>query len=109
LSGLAGIARWGEPATTNNRKNLRSLSKRRRGDTVKRITVAVAIWSCATVPALAQDTGHQPLVGVMWTGAAANSEPFATQFREELSDAVQLLHLMLEFFCRRQPLDARRL
>jgi hypothetical protein len=46
---------------------------------------ALALWFCALIPALAQDTGRLPLVGVMRTGAAANNEPFATLFREELA------------------------
>jgi putative ABC transport system substrate-binding protein len=46
---------------------------------------ALAIWFCALIPALAQDTARLPLVGVMRTGAAANNEPFATLFREELA------------------------
>ena len=46
---------------------------------------ALAIWFCALIPALAQDTARQPLVGLMRTGAAANNEPFATLFREKLA------------------------
>jgi putative ABC transport system substrate-binding protein len=45
---------------------------------------ALTIWFCVLIPALAQDTSRLPLVGVMRTGVAANNEPFATLFREEL-------------------------
>jgi hypothetical protein len=46
---------------------------------------ALAIWFCALIPDLAQDKAPLALVGVMGTGAAANNEPFATLFREELA------------------------
>jgi putative ABC transport system substrate-binding protein len=52
---------------------------------VRGVLAALTIWFCAIIAAFAQDTERLPLVGVMWTGAAANSEPFATLFREELA------------------------
>jgi putative ABC transport system substrate-binding protein len=44
-----------------------------------------AIWLCSTIAALAQNAAHPPLVGVIATGAAANSEPGPTLFRETLA------------------------
>jgi hypothetical protein len=40
---------------------------------MKGIFAALAIWVSATIPAVAQDAGRLPLVGVMGTGSAANS------------------------------------
>jgi putative tryptophan/tyrosine transport system substrate-binding protein len=46
---------------------------------------AMAIWFCATLTAHAQDTARLPLVGVMVTGSAANSEQARRLFREGLA------------------------
>jgi putative tryptophan/tyrosine transport system substrate-binding protein len=51
---------------------------------VRRISAALAIWFCATVPAHAQDAPRLPLVGVMVTGAAPG-KPTAALFREGLA------------------------
>jgi len=51
----------------------------------ERPLVALPIWFCASIAALAQNAARLPLVGVMRTGAAADNEPFATLFREELA------------------------
>ena len=49
------------------------------------ILAALTIWFCANITASAQDTARLPLVGVMVTGAAANSEPLLRLFREGLA------------------------
>jgi hypothetical protein len=67
------------------RSAARARDRCRRRDVIEGISVAVAIWCCALDTALAQDLSRMPVVGVMWTGAASNSEPFATLFREELA------------------------
>ena len=46
--------------------------------------VAMTIWFCANITALAQDTARLPLVGVMVTGAP-NSGPLVTGLREDLA------------------------
>ena len=46
---------------------------------------ALMIWFCASIAALAQDTERLPLVGVMVTGSAANSEQGMRLFREGLA------------------------
>jgi putative ABC transport system substrate-binding protein len=51
---------------------------------MKGIFAALAIWVGATIPALAQDAGRLPLVGVMVTGSAVNATA-TTQFREALA------------------------
>jgi ABC-type uncharacterized transport system substrate-binding protein len=51
---------------------------------MKGIVAALAIWVSATIPAVAQDAGRLPLVGVMVTGAAPG-EPLVTRFRAELA------------------------
>ena len=37
------------------------------------VLAALTIWFYASIAALAQDTEHLPLVGVMLTGSAGNS------------------------------------
>ena len=49
------------------------------------VLVALMIWFCATLTAHAQDTARLPLVGVMVTGSAANSEQAMRLFREGLA------------------------
>ena len=51
---------------------------------MKGVFAALAIWVGATIPALAQDAGRLPLVGVMVTGSAVNATA-TTQFREALA------------------------
>jgi len=51
---------------------------------MKDILAALAIWVGATIPALAQDTGRLPLIGVMVTGSAVNALA-PTRFREALA------------------------
>jgi putative ABC transport system substrate-binding protein len=51
---------------------------------MKGIFAALVIWVGATIPALAQDAGRLPLVGVMVTGSAVNTTA-TTQFREALA------------------------
>jgi putative ABC transport system substrate-binding protein len=51
---------------------------------MKGVSAALAIWAGATIPALAQDAGRLPLVGVMVTGSAVNATA-TTQFREALA------------------------
>jgi putative tryptophan/tyrosine transport system substrate-binding protein len=52
---------------------------------MRRISTAVAVWVCAAVQALAQNPARLPLVGVMVTGSAANSEQGMRLFREGLA------------------------
>jgi len=67
---------------------------------------ALAIWCCATIPALAQDTAGLPLVGVMVTGGTANSP--SARLREALAALgdVEGRNLRLDF--RFADGDARR-
>ena len=51
---------------------------------MKGFFAALVIWVGATIPALAQDAGRLPLVGVMVTGSAVNATA-TTQFREALA------------------------
>ena len=51
---------------------------------MKAIFAALVVWVGATIPALAQDAGRLPLVGVMVTGSAVNATA-TTQFREALA------------------------
>ena len=57
--------------------------QRRRGHRMKAIFAALVVWVGATIPALAQDAGRLPLVGVMVTGTATNAR-LPTRFREAL-------------------------
>jgi ABC-type uncharacterized transport system substrate-binding protein len=52
---------------------------------VRGVLAALTIWFCAVIAALAQDTERLPLVGVMVTGSAANSEQAMRMFREGLA------------------------
>jgi len=52
---------------------------------MKAIFAALVVWVGATIPALAQDAGRLPLVGVMVTGTAATNAPLPTRFREALA------------------------
>ena len=52
---------------------------------MKAIFAALVVWVGATIPALAQDAGRLPLVGVMVTGTAATNSPLPTRFREALA------------------------
>jgi putative ABC transport system substrate-binding protein len=52
---------------------------------MRRVVAALAIWCCAPIAALAQDAPRLPLVGVMVTGTAANSEQAMRLFREGLA------------------------
>src|SRR6516225_9095688 len=58
--------------------------QRRRGHRMKAIFAALVVWVGATIPALAQDAGRLPLVGVMVTGTATNTR-LPTRFREALA------------------------
>ena len=51
---------------------------------MKAIFAALVVWVGATIPALAQDAGRLPLVGVMVTGTATNTR-LPTRFREALA------------------------
>jgi putative ABC transport system substrate-binding protein len=45
----------------------------------------LVLAACAAVPALAQDVGRLPLVGVLRINSVANTEPTATLLRDELA------------------------
>jgi putative ABC transport system substrate-binding protein len=61
--------------------------------------LAIALWLCLGLPALAQDAGKAPLVGVLLINAAANPEPIVPLFRSALGALgyVEGRNLRLEF------------
>jgi putative ABC transport system substrate-binding protein len=63
------------------------------------ILAALTIWFCANITASAQDTARLPLVGVMVTGAAPNSEGVMRPLREGLAELgdVEGRNLRLDF------------
>ena len=50
-----------------------------------RFAATVGLWPCVACPALAQDVGKAPLVGVLLINAAANPEPVVPLFRKALA------------------------
>ena len=49
------------------------------------VLAALTLWFCANIAVLAQDMARSPLVGVMVTGAAPNSEEVMRPLREGLA------------------------
>ena len=50
-----------------------------------RFAATLTLWLCVAFPALAQDVGKAPLVGVLLINAAANPEPVVPLFRKALA------------------------
>jgi hypothetical protein len=59
---------------------------RRRGDRVTPIAAALALWLCAIIPAFAQNAENLPIVGILRINTPDTVEPFATGFKNALTD-----------------------
>jgi putative ABC transport system substrate-binding protein len=53
---------------------------------VRRVAAAFALWLCAIIPAIAQNTENLPIVGILRVNTRDTVEPFATGFRNALAD-----------------------
>ena len=71
----------------------------RPGEGVKWLACALALSLCLASPALAQDAGKAPLVGVLLINTAANPKPVVPLFRDALAALgyVEGRNLRLEF------------
>ena len=53
---------------------------------MRRVAAAFALWLCAIIPAIAQNTENLPIVGILRVNTRDTVEPFATGFRNALAD-----------------------
>src|SRR5205814_1959139 len=51
---------------------------RRRGDRMRRVVAALALWLCAIIPALAQNAENLPIVRILRINTADTVSPAAT-------------------------------